>query len=76
MTPEERAAKVYDRLEGYTHQNKIRLIADAIRTAVAEEREACAKVAETLPFSCSQMDDNRSADIAAAIRVRSQEVTP
>ena len=43
-------------------------IAHAIREAVLVERDRCARVAETLPFSASQMDDGRSGDIAAAIR--------
>jgi hypothetical protein len=45
-----------------------RLVADAIRAAVAAERERAARVAETLPFADHQMNDGRSADIAAAIR--------
>lgn len=48
MTPEERAHKVVDAIwaDCHDHGRMTSVIAGAIRVAVAEEREACAKIAE------------------------------
>lgn len=49
---------------------EVRRLRSEVDTARRDEREACARLAETLPFRESRMDDCRSADIAAAIRAR------
>lgn len=58
MTPEERADAIAER------------IAQAIREAVAEEREACAKLADKLSNSPSDHEAGAALAIAAAIRAR------
>lgn len=79
MTPEERAAEISDLTEFADNARQGArlnvLIAAAIREAVAEEREACARVAEDL--SAADPTDSRyhgareaSERIAAAIRAR------
>lgn len=47
-----------------------------LRKAVAEENDACAKLAESLPWLDHEMDDGRTARIAAAIRSRIAQPTP
>lgn len=76
MTPEERAAAVVREVAADEHAHDSRLafpIAKAICAAVAAEREACARLCETLPFADCQMNDGRSADLAEAIRARGKE---
>ena len=65
MTPEERA----DAINCPTHapHNHQRCIAEAIRAAIAEERAACARVAEEVWRSA---DDGTAIEAAAAIRAR------
>ena len=73
MTPEEKKARAA--LENIPVANyasvkvfldvAVRIIARAIREAVAEEREACAKIAEI-----EEMQLNHTAHAAAAIRAR------
>jgi hypothetical protein len=69
MTPEERATEVARDFAGevYWHEaDAIDAIAAAIRAAIAEEREACAQVAEAQPPGyCPD-------DVAAAIRARGE----
>ena len=50
MTPEERAERVLDAMAGhwsdYNYDEIVTQFRDAIKTAIEEEREACAKVAD------------------------------
>jgi hypothetical protein len=92
VTPEERAKQADQALWtacecGTPDQEKwectpcaVKVTTDAIRAAVEEEREACAKLAETLPlghhelapgYAAPHFDDNGM--IAAAIRARGQQ---
>jgi hypothetical protein len=51
-----------------------RVMDDAIRAAVAAEREACAKIVDCYHARCNGGERCRErADLAAAIRVRGQE---
>lgn len=72
MTPEERADKALRQASvdyaAYPERKSLNIVADAIREAVAEERERCAKAAETCPFTPAQMDDGARRDIAERIR--------
>lgn len=74
MTPEERAAKLAaEILRECDRHDAETIIAAAIREAVKAEREACAKVAETLkPLSVTAPSiQRRHGDkIAAAVRER------
>jgi hypothetical protein len=46
MTPEERADKLYDDCHAYLRYDAVPMMAAAIRVAIAEEREACARTVE------------------------------
>jgi len=84
MTPEERAGKVVNELDdlarevdGYDYglpvygenmASLVAVVAAAIREAVAEERERCAKIADNPPGVYSMDDVDATAKVAAAIR--------
>ncbi len=74
MTPEERAGKIMDNVEAghIWGPNPYNLIVAAIREAVADEREACAKMFEGKDTSTEYVDF-LGKDIAAAIRKRGQQ---
>jgi hypothetical protein len=72
MTPEERAAKLIADMKYGGYYDLEDDIAEAIRAAVAEEREACAKLAEEM-FTTSGCDLAYAAnEVAESIRARSQ----
>ena len=52
-------------------RNEQRSLNEAIREAVAEEREACARIAERFPFGRDKIV--ASLEVAAAIRARGEE---
>ena len=62
MTPKERADSIIKKGLPYSD-----LIAQAIREAVAEEREACAQIADEIE---NNLHDKVAREIAAAIRAR------
>lgn len=80
MTPENRAQQVWDNATGpisisrYACNSLREQIAEAIRAAVAEEREACAKTAEALHVGWTSDKGERmflyKVDLAVAIRAR------
>ncbi len=72
MTADERAAQITSGWECRTRNGYTALIADAIRTAVLEEREACARVADEAEQRNwdGKDDDTAPEHIAAAIRGR------
>ncbi len=75
MTPEERVARAVD--EDYNLNTIRRLVAEAIREAVVEERAACAQIAHDYVCRLPRDDyeygkDRTSEDIAKRIRARSK----
>lgn len=72
MTPEERAEKLVheDAIWDHSTSEMEAMLAAAIRAAVAEEREACAKVAESLRPPHWDQNNIRAKEIADAIRQR------
>ncbi len=80
MTPEERAVEVCEQLGNALDQRGVfasilvsRVIAAAIRAAIAEEREACAKLAEKIDDDGNYDEIEPGYHIAEAIRARSQQ---
>lgn len=83
MTPEERAAVVAESLSCIHQKDRLgqeRTLAAAIREAVADEREACAKVVEDWHNDSAHSHDSwewcSCEDTAAAIRSRSKNAQP
>jgi hypothetical protein len=78
MTDKERAEATYGKLHGQMvtrilAETDVSFIAQAITAARAEEREACAKLAESMsydPANDRHQFDSDPAEIAAAIRER------
>lgn len=76
MTPEEAAAACLDTETAKEVESRMvpadieRPIASAIRAAVKQEREACAKVAEANTFGQGGATHAALAAVAAAIRAR------
>jgi len=71
MTPEERIRAVSTTLPLW----QVAIIANAIHEAIAEEREACAKLSETIGNGWPMRGKSASREIAAAIRARSNMET-
>lgn len=77
MTPKERAVYIWDKWHG--ERSFLTVVANAIREAIAEEREACAKVAENTDVELFPENDwhdgaqEASKIIAARIRARSHQ---
>ena len=75
MTPEGLAADLVEKLRalGWLNHNYPFVrnsLAGIIRVAIAEEREACARAAETCELSWEESGDGVRGEIAAAIRAR------
>jgi hypothetical protein len=68
MTPEERAESINEDVGCVGYHVRGQIIADAIRAAVAEEREACAAIVERLDGEGELTGSN----LRRAIHARSQ----
>ena len=67
MTPEKRAHDLMQRIRySSLYENSERWTTESIRAAIAEEREACAKMVE----AASQRPGSVAEELAAAIRAR------
>ena len=75
MTPEERATDVLDdaanRIMQPDEHRPHRAISEAVRAAIADEREACAKIAESRVHVCV-FEACCAEGLAAAIRARGE----
>ena len=73
MTPEECADALVRELRAQTSQRAQWIIQQYFLAAIAEEREACATIADEKACMGEHMNvyDKRALDIAAAIRARS-----